>query len=289
MSKHAKKKNSGLLYEFLIRTISTALVDGDTKKSSMAMKLITKHFKPGTELYKEFRLINSLVRTTVSSPNVAANILTEAKSASIKHDASRLELEKISLVKAIIGSLRDTEFFEQQIDEYKAYATAQVLLNEWRKLPKGQADLSTVASYEDQLMRWLTTEKKEKPTVLINDESPGTNRALMRIMMKKLHEKYDCVLTHEQSSLLRSYALAGVKTDPGIVFSKLVDIRNTTLSKIDEYAATYRDENAQFVLKKLNETREMLINESLDKVDDETVSRFMLYAKLNEELTSEDE
>ena len=34
-----KKRNSGLLYEFLVRTISRALVEGNKKKSAHALKI----------------------------------------------------------------------------------------------------------------------------------------------------------------------------------------------------------------------------------------------------------
>ena len=76
MSAHNKKRNTGLLYEFLIKTISQALVDDDKKKSSKALKIVKTYFKPGTELYKEFRLINSIIKTSVSSEAVAASIYT---------------------------------------------------------------------------------------------------------------------------------------------------------------------------------------------------------------------
>ena len=69
---HNKRRNAGLLYEFLVRTISQALVEGNQKKSSTALKILRRHFKPGTELHKEFRLINALVRSTVSSESVAS-------------------------------------------------------------------------------------------------------------------------------------------------------------------------------------------------------------------------
>ena len=37
---HNKKRNSLLIYEFLVRTISRALVEDDKKKSSAALKIL---------------------------------------------------------------------------------------------------------------------------------------------------------------------------------------------------------------------------------------------------------
>ena len=59
MSKsHNKKRNVGLLYEFLVSVISRSLVDGDKKKSAQALKIIRKHFKRRTDgVINEFRKI----------------------------------------------------------------------------------------------------------------------------------------------------------------------------------------------------------------------------------------
>ena len=122
---HNKKRNAGLLYEFLVLNISKALVDGDQKKSGVALKVIKRHFKPGTELYKEFRLIRSLVQTTVSSEQVAASIIQEAKAAARSYDIRTLDREKSLLISTINRAIGDENFFDAQVNEYKIYATIQ--------------------------------------------------------------------------------------------------------------------------------------------------------------------
>src|SRR6056297_1342856 len=92
---HNKKRNTGLLYEFLVRRISEALLEGDQKKSNIALKVIKKHFsKENSQLYKEFRLINSLMKTTVGSEHTAASIIKEAKRAAKSHNNKSLDREK---------------------------------------------------------------------------------------------------------------------------------------------------------------------------------------------------
>ena len=126
MSSHAKKRNSALLYEFLVKFISQSLVDGDKKKSNAAFKIIKKHFKQGTEIYKEFRLLNALAQTSVSSEHVASNILFEAKAAARTHDVAKLDKEKRNLLSDIINSIKDNEIFEQHIDEYKKFDSSGI-------------------------------------------------------------------------------------------------------------------------------------------------------------------
>ena len=279
---HNKKRNTGLIYEFLVRTISSALVEGDKKRSSTALKILKRHFKPGTELYKEFRLINSLVKTTVSSDSVAGSILREARNAARGHDLPALDHEKSIIIKHINYTLGNEDFYDQQINEYRTYATVQTLLNEWRV---DSPDIGKVASYEDQLVKWLMSNKEQPDDHLISEDA-GTSRLLMKIMTKKLNEKYSGMLNEDQRSLIKSYVFATASDDPEIIRKKLSEIKDDLLQKIEEYSSTNVDN--EYINGKLSEARERLLSENLEGVDDDTVTRFMLYTKLTTELAGEE-
>ena len=278
-----KKRNSGLLYEFLVRTISRALVEGNKKKSAHALKIVKRHFKQGTELYKEYRLINSLVKTTVSSEAVAASIIQEAKVAARAYDVKELDREKSLLISVINRSINDDDFYDQQVNEYRIYATIQTLINDWRT---PNCDLERLARYEDQLLRWLVTEKTEAANMMLPDESQGSSRLLMKVMMKKLNEKYAGVLTEEQRRLIRAYAFSTANDDKTSIVKKLVEIKGRLIDEIKDFGQKNPDD--EYVNKKLGEAREKIEGESLEVIDDDTVTRFMLYTKLSSELTAEE-
>lgn len=281
MSAHNKKRNTGLLYEFLIRTISQALVDDDKKKSAKALKIVKSHFKPGTELYKEFRLINSIMKTTVSSDAVAASILGEAKAAARTHDMSTLDREKSLLIRSINHQLNDDNFYDQHIKEYRTFATVQNLINDWRS---PAPDLSRMAEYEDQVVKWLVSSKQESNEQVVTESTAGSNRLLMKIMMKKLGEKYDGTLTNEQKSLIKAYAFSAANDDDNkTVLLKLKEIRENLLNSIDNYVDDNKN-NEKYLSNKLTEVKVQLLNE-VSKVDDATVAEYMLYIKLIDELS----
>lgn len=280
---HNKKRNVGLLYEFLVQTISRALVEGDQRRSAAALRVVKRHFKPGTELYKEFRLINSLIRTTVSSEAVAASIVQEAKIAARAYDVKQLDKEKSILISTINKSINDENFYDQQVNEYRIFATIQTLLNNWRAADR---DLGRQAQYEDQLVKWLVTEKMSVADSSVSTESPGTSRLLMKIMMKKLNEKYAGVLSEEQKGLIRAYAFSTANDDPGSIKLKLLEVRDRLTREIVEFRQKNPDN--EYVNNKLDETLRLLDEESLNVVDDDAVTRFMLYTKLSAELTSEE-
>jgi hypothetical protein len=197
-------------------------------------------------------------------------------------DMNALDREKSLLIRSINYSLRDDNFYEQPIAEYRMYATIQTLLNEWRK-PVGTADLSSLAKYEDHLRSWLLSEKKTVESGLI-DESPGTARLLMRVMMKKLNEKYSNVLNDEQRELIKAYAFSTANDDQTTIKRKLEEMRSDLLNSIEEYETNNQDNT--FLVKKLNEAKTAIVSESLETVNDSTVSKFMLYSALRHELIS---
>jgi hypothetical protein len=281
-NKHNKRRNSLLIYEFLVRAISKSLIEDDKKKSSSALKILRKHFGPGTELYKEFRLMNALAKTTVSSEHTAASILKEAKSASSSFDAKKLDREKSILIRNINHVLNDENFYDQHVNEYRTFATIQVLLNEWKSTDK---DLYRVAQYEDQLMKHLVTEKVSPADTTITEDTSGTARLLMKVMTKKLNEKYNGILNEQQKSLIKAYAYSTASEDQTSIRMKLQEIKSGLIGLIDGYESEVQND---YLKNKLSETKSVLLEENLDSVDDSTVTRFMLYAKLNDELTSKE-
>lgn len=277
---HNKKRNTALLYEFLVRTISSALVEGDKKKSSAALRILKRHFRPGTQLYKEFRIFNALVKTTVSSESVTNSIINEARAAVNHFDVTMLDREKSLLIRNINHIIQDEDFYDQPISEYRMYATIQTLLNEWRK-PAGTADIESLAKYEDQLRSWLLSEKKSVEHA-VTEDSPGESRLLMKVMMKKLNEKYSVALNSEQKEIIRSYAFSAANDDQTTIRKKLEEIKADLLTSIDSYVTAHGE--SDYIIKKLKEAKSSISAENINDIDDATVSRFMLYSSLRHEL-----
>jgi len=281
---HNKKRNSMLLYEFLVQTISKSLIEDDKKKSGLALKILRKHYKPGTGLYREFRLINSLVKTTVSSEHVASSILKEAKGVAIAMDHNDLDREKSLLIRNINHTINDDNFYDQHVNEYRIYATVQTLINEWRSSNK---DLLKMAQYEDQVMKWLVSEKEKPTEQTISEDTSGSARLLMKVMTKKLNEKYNGVLNEQQRSIIKAYAFSAASDDQTSIKLKLQEMKEELLSLVEQYSLEEQGQN-EYTKNKLNEVRSCLLSESIESVDDAIVTRFMLYSRLKDELESKE-
>ena len=198
MAKHNKKRNVGLIHEQLVRYASERVVEGNTEDTSVALSVLSKHFEPGTELYKEFRLFNALVHTRVESKDIARRIISESKFACKNHDASKLTTEKSILIRSINHDLNESAFYARRIPEYRVFATVQALLNEWRGANRLSPD--EIIKYELVLEEWLTRPRDEG----VLDKKPDANPLVLKIMIDKFNEKYAPELNAEQTQLLES-------------------------------------------------------------------------------------
>jgi len=282
MSKRQKKRNSLLLYEFLVRTISSGLIEDDKKRSSVALKILRKHFKPGSELYKEFRLMNALAKTTVSSDTVASSIIKEAKEAVKTFDADKLDREKSLAIRSINHMLNDEYFYDQHVNEYRTFATIQTLVNQWMSK---DPDISKLAVAEDRVMTHLLAEKASSSETPLSEETNGSARLLMKVMTKKLNEKYNGVLSEQQRAIVKAYAYSAASEDDSSIKMKLEEVKHRLTEEIAK--ATLTVENAH-LKEKLSLASESIASETLAVVDDDTVTRFMLYSKLSDELEGND-
>ena len=147
---HNKKRNIGLMYELLLRYISSSLVENRKKDAQTALDIVSNRFAHNTELYKEFRLFNALAKSTVSDTSVAAAILSEAKSAVRRFNIEKIDGEKSSLIREVNHKLDDSGFYHRRVPDYKIYATIQTLINEWKK--GDSSDLSLTIQYEGKVV-----------------------------------------------------------------------------------------------------------------------------------------
>ena len=148
--KHNKKRNVGIVYELMLNYITENIINSREDKAKKAVKIIERRFKKGTELYKELRIFNALVNATVSGTHIAASVLTEAKQAVKRFDNKKLMNEKSLLIKDINHTLKESNFYNAKVKNYKNYATIQTLFNEWQK--GDSSNLRKVIEYEKNIV-----------------------------------------------------------------------------------------------------------------------------------------
>ena len=277
---HNKKRNVGVIYELLLRHVSSNLIEGNNQEAQKSLNILEKYFHEDTELYREFRLFNALVRSTVSDTPVAAAILTEAKSACRRCDQKALNREKSLLIKEINHTLNDNSFYHRRVPNYKIYATIQSLLNDWKLGDK--SDLSRMVMYESKMVEWLLQEKIEDD--IEEEVDPNVDGLVVKILTEKFNKKYSDKLNTEQKNIIKSYVFS-MMTDGGTSIRRdLETIRQKTLSEIAVFEGTT---NNTVILEKINEVKSGILRVNTQEMNDEVISRFLLMSKLKNELLEE--
>tara|TARA_R110001583_G_scaffold7985_13_gene38981 strand:+ start:21839 stop:22687 length:849 start_codon:yes stop_codon:yes gene_type:complete len=278
MSKmHNKKRNVGIIYELLLRSVSNFLIEGKIKTAQCALDILDKRFSPETELYREFRLFNALANSTVSDTSIAAAILSEAKSASRRYNIKTLNEEKSLLIRDINHKLKDEDFYHRRVPEYKSYATIQTLLNEWRK--NDHSSLIKMVEYESKIVERLLAEKKEEN--IENHLSENVDELISKLMMEKLNNRYGDSLSKEQKTIVRSYVFSSSSGDMQKTAKLLREISEKTVLDLNNLE---NETDNEILLEKIERVKININGLDYEKINDNTISKFLTISQLGKEI-----
>ena len=107
--KHSKVKNTGLLFEFLIRQLTADILENSSK--NISLDIIKKRFNENTELGKELQLYQTLIKEKFKSDKKADYFISEVLNRRNKLNSSQLRREKYNLVKEIKDNYDVNKFF----------------------------------------------------------------------------------------------------------------------------------------------------------------------------------
>lgn len=119
--KHSKFKNTGILFELLVRQITLEVLNGDTTET--AKTIVSEFFSAKTELNKELRLYDLLLKEKYNSESRAEKFIDTINEAHSRINQKSLQREKYNLIKKINESFKMDEFLSSPITNYKVLAS----------------------------------------------------------------------------------------------------------------------------------------------------------------------
>ena len=122
--KHSKYKNTGLLFELLVRQI-TADTMNDT--NSPATKTLKKYFV-NTELGKEYKLYEQLSNFQNLSETKSEIVISSLLEAAAKLNRTEVKKQRYNLIKEIKNNYDVEKFFKVKVTNYKIYAALNNLI-----------------------------------------------------------------------------------------------------------------------------------------------------------------
>jgi hypothetical protein len=263
--------------------VSAAIVENDKARAQRALDIIEKYYSKSTELYKEYRLFNALVKSTVSDTPVAAAVLSEAKSAARRADHRQLDHEKSILIREINHNLGDEEFYQRRIPDYRYYATVQNLLNEWSQ--GDRSDLTKMVMLEGQVVQHLLMHKSEEK-VDLTTPAPEVDSLVVKLMNEKFNQKYSDKLNNDQTTLIQDYIFSIENGQEEKFTARLTQLRENALAKVRQLKSATKNQTLQ---ERIPLIERALKNLQINELNDETISRFMTVSQLVTELNEEDE
>ena len=201
MAKHSKYKNTGILYELLVRQIATETLNN---KATKAMGIIKSHFNKGTQLGKELVLYQNLVKEKFDTEAKAKTFVTAAIKARKKIDIKELHKQKYELVKEVFSIYDASNFFKSRIPNYRVFAAIHCIFENASKTP---ADF---VRNQYTLIEHITRGNKSKGVrirkVYEAYEKQDKDLRLLsyKMLVDKFNEKYNG-LDRKQKSLLKEY------------------------------------------------------------------------------------
>ena len=199
--KHSKYKNTGLLFELLVRQITADTLGGGDSPSLNILK--TSFAK--TELGKEYKLYETLFKTKNLADSKAEVTLNTVLEATRKLNRSALRREKYNLINEIRKHYNINEFFRHQVPNYKGYAAFYKLIEIYNsdKLSETEEIINNKITILECLTERPVNEKKVRQDLVEEFSKYDKDLRVLtyKVMLEKFNGKYANLNTGQKEVL----------------------------------------------------------------------------------------
>jgi len=222
--KHSKFKNTGVLFELLVRQVASDTLNNSDSK---AIPLIKKYFAKSTELAKELSLYQTLVKEKFTREDKANNLIEAVLTAKSNLNQSVLNRQKYNLIKEIKDNYVLEDFFKSKVNNYKTLASVYKLF-EYTVADNPVEIVNTKYTIVEHITR--SESKKVSEINEMSDfikQDKDVRLLSYKILVDKFNDKYS-KLNEGQKSLLRNYINS---VSEGIELKEFIDIEVAQLQK----------------------------------------------------------
>ena len=276
--KHNKIRNTGLLFEFLLRQITSDVLNKD--QNSKAVSIVKQKFNENTELGKELALYNILITKKFQSDSKADYFINEVMKTRSDLNNSILRREKYNLIKEMQSNYNLQKFMSSKVPNYKTYASIYKLF-EYKTL---SPDEKTESFFN--IVEHVTTEDNNvrlSETVKALPDDEDLRILTYRTLLEKFNQKYT-KLSGAQKNLLREYINNISNTNS--LKDTLKEIVRGLKKDLKQHSKNLQDKVVKIkmteALKSINEF--CGLNDKSNIVKDEYVIQTLRYLELLKEL-----
>jgi hypothetical protein len=278
--KHSKYKNTGLIYELLVKQIAA---DTLSKRESPALSVLRKFYTGNTTLVKEFKLYDFILKNKGVGSKKAESVLSTIVEISRKLDANSLKKQKYELIKELKSHYDLEEFFSIKVESYKPLAALYCLME--AQAASGLVDLDVFVDNKTTLLEHLTQSKladgKVKDALIEEYSKYDKDLRLLtyKILLEKFNDQYKDLLP-EQKNILKEF-IVSVNSS-----ARLRNVVNEEMIKLQKEISKLKENVADKVVKiKLEEIQKAITPiKNTQKVEDNHLVSLMQYYELVNEL-----
>ena len=223
--KHSKYKNTGILFELLVRQITADTLKGD---DSPAIDVLKSYFVK-TELGREYKLYESVIKSKVLNESRANVLISTILENSKKFNRTILKKQKYNLINEIKKHYNLESFFGTKVKNYKEIASVYTLIESYNTAEL--TDINQINQNKVTLLEFLTKQETTKPTDELMNEFSVYDKDLRqltyRVLLEKFNDKYDS-LSIEQKEILKEF-IYSVDSTPS-----LREFYNTKVNNLKE-------------------------------------------------------
>ena len=279
--KHSKFKNTGILFEVMVKRITADTLSG---KTSAAISILKEYFV-NTELGKEYKLYETVFKAKNISEGKVNVVLATVVEASKKLNRTRLRKEKYNLIKELKKHYNVEDLFRTKLYDYKAQASLFTLFEIYAS--EKLTDPNQIIDNKVTLLEHLTQSQVERGEVKddVIEEFKSYDKDLRtltyRVMLEKFNDKYSD-LNSKQKHILKEF-IESVDSTP-----QLKEFYNSEIRYIQEKLIVEIEKTPSLTIKiKLQEVSKLI--QELDKrqgIKNNHLVDLLQYHSLLEELTS---
>jgi hypothetical protein len=276
--KHSKYKNTGILFEILVRQITSDTLSG---KDSKATHILKKYFVK-TELGKEYKLYETLFKHKNLTEGKAEIIINSIIESSRNLNRGTLKRQKYNLIKEISEHYNLEDFFKTKLPSYKIHAALYTLVEIYNS--ENLSNPTQIIENKIALLESLTTHIVDKQKVendlMVEFQSYDKDLRILtyKVMLEKFNGKYEN-LNDNQKSILKEF-INSVDSTP-----KLKEFYNEKIQEIkNELTKVTKKVKDKVVQIKLNEVNNILLplGKKANVGNDDLVNLLQYYSLLEE-------
>ena len=279
--KHSKFKNTGILFEILVKKITGDTLSG---KTSPAIKIIKEYFV-NTELGKEYKLYETVFSRKNLTEGRANIILDTILEQSKKLNRRKLKNEKYNLIKELKSHYDVEDLFKTKLADYKVQASFYTLLEIYNSTKN--INPSQIIDNKISMLEHITTTEVNKTSVknTVLEEFKSYDKDLRtltyHVLLENFNTKYD-ELNSKQKSILKEFITSADNGPQLKIFynKEILSLKN----RLKEETIKIKDRTTQI---KLQEIDKLIIEiNKRTVVKNSHLVDLLQYHSLLEELTS---